>query len=414
MSSKSYIFEVEHAQKYGVDEAIMIRHFIFWIEKNKAEGKNFREGRYWTYNTYEGFAEIFSFWSESQIRRILHKLVSLNVLIKENKFNKRANDKTNWYAFYNESEFITVNSPKEISLPESSDEPNLFESNNASTSSVIPSPPESSDNKENSLTKSSDHASTSSATLQKDEITLPESSVQKVEDKNLTDEIVSPADEIGTSICRNQQIDLTKSSEHYHIINNILNKITKTDINTGDFIDGGKFFFNFTDPEELDKQVTNMFKLYINAMPHFSFIDRVKKEMYDLRNELTSWTTWNIIVRCFTLYPGWEKQFRTIDSLIGKIRKTKDKYCTEHYKAFVKQDELNEARKDRINKINVNGGIKWNQDERKEIFIKEFNKYKTQLSLSESNNIEKMIESNNIFLAQTILIGILAKKGIAA
>lgn len=69
-----YSFNAEIAQIYGVDEAVFIHNLYWWIAKNEANGRHYHDGRTWTYNTMKAFAELFPFWSERQLSRIIHKL----------------------------------------------------------------------------------------------------------------------------------------------------------------------------------------------------------------------------------------------------------------------------------------------------------------------------------------------------
>lgn len=94
----NHSFNTELAALYGVDEAILIENFAFWIRKNEANGKFFYEGRYWTYNTVGAFAKLFPYWSAGQVRRILQSLIKKDVLVTGN-FNQSAYDRTMWYAF---------------------------------------------------------------------------------------------------------------------------------------------------------------------------------------------------------------------------------------------------------------------------------------------------------------------------
>jgi len=98
-------FNPEHAKQYGVPEAIMINNFQFWIAKNKANKKHQYDGRTWTYNSHDAFAELFVFWSKTQIKRILSNLVDKGVLVKGN-YNTQPFDKTCWYAFVNEQSML--------------------------------------------------------------------------------------------------------------------------------------------------------------------------------------------------------------------------------------------------------------------------------------------------------------------
>ena len=108
-----YGFNIYEAEKYGVDEAIMLKNFKFWIIKNKANNKNEHEIdidgkivlRNFTFNSRRAFSELFPFWSEGQIKRILKSLIGQGILITGN-FNKKNYDKTLWYALKDESLFI--------------------------------------------------------------------------------------------------------------------------------------------------------------------------------------------------------------------------------------------------------------------------------------------------------------------
>jgi hypothetical protein len=124
----TYQFDTEHAKKYGVDEAILIQNFAFWIAKNKANNRHEHEDRTWTYNSYKAFAELFEFWSEGQIRTRIESLIDQGVIIKGN-FSKNTYDRTTWYAFKDEESFV-YQSQKELSKSTNGSE----QVNNSSTS----------------------------------------------------------------------------------------------------------------------------------------------------------------------------------------------------------------------------------------------------------------------------------------
>lgn len=103
----NYSFDKQHAINYGVDEAIMIHNFIFWIDKNRANKKHFYDNRYWTYNSVEAFKELFEFWTAKQLRRIIESLVDQKIIMRGN-YNKSNIDRTGWYAFINEDAFLGI------------------------------------------------------------------------------------------------------------------------------------------------------------------------------------------------------------------------------------------------------------------------------------------------------------------
>lgn len=104
MSTLNHSFSVEHAEKYGVDCAILIHHFQFWIEQNRKMKRNFHDGRTWMYQTQKELAAIMPYYSEDQIKRIIWKLLDDGVIVKGN-YNHTAFDRTVWYAFKDEEIF---------------------------------------------------------------------------------------------------------------------------------------------------------------------------------------------------------------------------------------------------------------------------------------------------------------------
>lgn len=104
-----HYFDVQVASKYGVDCAIIIANFQHWIARNAANNINYHDGRHWTFNSQKALIQIFPYWSESQIKRSLLKLVELGVLVIGN-YNKNPFDKTNWYAFSDQLQWVEVGS----------------------------------------------------------------------------------------------------------------------------------------------------------------------------------------------------------------------------------------------------------------------------------------------------------------
>lgn len=98
-------FDSELATEYGILEAILLNHIQFWIEKNKANGKNFFDGYYWTYNSTRAYHELFPYVSQRQIQTALKHLREEGILQTGN-YNSDAYDRTMWYAFTLEGESI--------------------------------------------------------------------------------------------------------------------------------------------------------------------------------------------------------------------------------------------------------------------------------------------------------------------
>ena len=110
LESKLHFFDRKLATEYGVDEAIMLNHLIYWIAKNNMNGINRHDGKTWTYTAIKDFTKYQPYWTEAQIRRILNSLENMEVIITGN-YNKHKYDKTKWYALKDEKHFLTKYNP---------------------------------------------------------------------------------------------------------------------------------------------------------------------------------------------------------------------------------------------------------------------------------------------------------------
>ena len=90
-------FNIEIAKEYGVESAILLHNFYFWISKNAAEGVNFYDGNYWTFNTTKSLHELFPYIEEQKIKRVIKTLEEENIIISGN-YNRNSFDRTKWYA----------------------------------------------------------------------------------------------------------------------------------------------------------------------------------------------------------------------------------------------------------------------------------------------------------------------------
>ena len=90
-------FPPEMAKKYGVDVAIFCRNIYHWMYKNRANGRHFHDGHWWTYNSQTAFEEIFPYWSRRQVQRIIAKCRDEQLLIIGD-YNDDGRDRTTWYS----------------------------------------------------------------------------------------------------------------------------------------------------------------------------------------------------------------------------------------------------------------------------------------------------------------------------
>ena len=98
-------FDIEVAEEYGIHEAIFIKHFQFWIVRNKANGIHQHDDRTWTYNSNKAFTKLFPYMSQKTIRTTLDHLKDKGVLTTGN-YNDNPHNRTLWYAFVDEEKWI--------------------------------------------------------------------------------------------------------------------------------------------------------------------------------------------------------------------------------------------------------------------------------------------------------------------
>lgn len=94
-------FTVADAQLYGVEKATILYNLRFWLDKNKANDKNIKDGYVWTYNSSAAFHKLFPYLSPQKIARLLRDLESSGVIMSAN-YNKAGFDKTKWYTIVQE------------------------------------------------------------------------------------------------------------------------------------------------------------------------------------------------------------------------------------------------------------------------------------------------------------------------
>ena len=92
-----HFFNTNVAERYGVNCAILLENIYHWVKKNEANGQNFHDGKYWTYNSRGAWATLFSYMNARQIGYALNKLIDEGILETGN-YNASAYDRTLWYA----------------------------------------------------------------------------------------------------------------------------------------------------------------------------------------------------------------------------------------------------------------------------------------------------------------------------
>lgn len=113
----THMFDTEIAEQYGLLESILLANIYYWTEKNRANGTNFFDGSYWTYNSTRAFNELFPYVSERQIKNALKHLREDGIVLTSN-YNKSAYDRTLWYALSEKGLSIVQKCPMEETIME--------------------------------------------------------------------------------------------------------------------------------------------------------------------------------------------------------------------------------------------------------------------------------------------------------
>jgi hypothetical protein len=69
------------AIKVGLESAIVLQQIHYFLGLNYHAGRNIRDDRVWTYNSYEKWQQIFPFFSKKTVQRIFVNLEKDEILI---------------------------------------------------------------------------------------------------------------------------------------------------------------------------------------------------------------------------------------------------------------------------------------------------------------------------------------------
>ena len=96
---------VNVAVDVGVVPAIIFNAIGFWVTQNAANGRNYIDGRYWTYNTVKAWADLFPYCSTKQIEKALTRLREQGYIEAKN-YNKDKWNRTLWYTLTSKGEQV--------------------------------------------------------------------------------------------------------------------------------------------------------------------------------------------------------------------------------------------------------------------------------------------------------------------
>jgi len=92
----NHIFDIEEAKECGIEGAVILANLRFWQSKNEANGSNFKDGKYWVYNSLDAWKKLFPYMTEYAIRKALKNLEDIGK-IQSGNYNQSGYDRTKWY-----------------------------------------------------------------------------------------------------------------------------------------------------------------------------------------------------------------------------------------------------------------------------------------------------------------------------
>ena len=89
-----HYFDVDVAQRCGVNAAILLSDIQYWCERSKGDPAHLREGRVWMWSSLDGFVERHPYMSFAQVRFALQQLRQNEMVLTL----RHSGNSTIWYA----------------------------------------------------------------------------------------------------------------------------------------------------------------------------------------------------------------------------------------------------------------------------------------------------------------------------
>lgn len=140
INSNLRVFNIEIAKEYGLNCAYFLQNIYYWVEKNRAENRNFRNGNYWTYSTIEEFEQHLGCFTKRQLKYIINKLKEADLILIE-QFSEGQAYRTYWYALTGKAlEMLSGTFDYEYSIPPIVENENPKKSTQKTWNKNVPSP----------------------------------------------------------------------------------------------------------------------------------------------------------------------------------------------------------------------------------------------------------------------------------
>ena len=288
-------FNIELAKIVGIEKAILLKNIHWWILKNAKNGKNYRKGKFWTFNSARAFTELFPYMNERSITRWLKELEDENWIVTEN-FNRRKSDKTKWYSLGDklleickemkwesiEEEFQKVD--KKFPLAKMAER-----MNNADFFSLQKDGGQVRQNDER-IRQNGESFRQNDGSIRQNGGALPDVATDVVQD-------------VAAVVCK----------DSHDNNNNFVEELKDIDLN---------------DPKKVYESLENLFE--ISSIPCSKISSyRILKEKSDARKELSKEEIWEIVITSFIEVSGKDERSRNLNYLIAKIRGKKKRLSDE-------------------------------------------------------------------------------------
>jgi len=105
-------FDEDIALEFGIDAALVFDKIVEWIRYSKSTNEHHYTDHWWCKQDAKGIAMHLPFYSETQVRNIVKKLM-MHGLIERGKFSKNKWDHTNWFRLIDETLLEMGSKPRE-------------------------------------------------------------------------------------------------------------------------------------------------------------------------------------------------------------------------------------------------------------------------------------------------------------
>jgi len=113
--SHTHHFDIEDANRYGIEQAIFLNYFRIGLRENKAHNVHIYDNYVWVNYTEHALSILFPYINIEKVNHILQSMVD-NGLLKSGNYTKNNNQYSRWFSTEEFCLFSNINSPMPTSL----------------------------------------------------------------------------------------------------------------------------------------------------------------------------------------------------------------------------------------------------------------------------------------------------------